>query len=160
MEHQYIPPELNFVDSDLTVKDRHAATTALLSEYQCIIEFTKVNGEDRTINCTLREDLLPIQGRLIAEDIVEAHQNTINHELITVWSTEANGWRAMRTMNIKSVKLAPLRWTVTVEEDPDTGEMVLPLPEDLLKLQGWQPGDTLLWTDNKDGSWSLTKKVD
>ena len=160
MEHQYTPPELNFVNSELTVQDRHNATMALLTEYQCIVEFTKVNGEDRTMQCTLREDLLPIQGKILAEDIVDAHQNTVNYELITVWSTEANGWRAMRTMNIKSVKLAPLKWTITVEEDPETGETVLPLPEDVLKLQGWTEGDTLLWEDNKDGSWSITKKVD
>jgi hypothetical protein len=160
MEHQYTPPELNFINSELSIEDRHAATMALLTEYQCIIEFTKVNGEDRSMQCTLREDLLPIQGRLLAEDVVEAHQNTINHELITVWSTEANGWRAMRTKNIKSVKLAPLKWTITVEEDPETGETILPLPEDMLKLQGWKEGDTLTWTDNNDGSWALSKKDD
>lgn len=50
-----------------------------------------------------------------------------------------------------------MRWTITAEEDPDTGEVVLPLPEELLKLQGWVEGDTLEWTDNGDGSWSLTK---
>lgn len=28
-------------------------------------------------------------------------------------------------------------WTVTVEEDPDTGDLILPLPQDMLNLQGW-----------------------
>jgi hypothetical protein len=50
------------------------------------------------------------------------------------------------------------RWTITVEEDPETGDLILPLPQDMLDIQGWQEGDTLEWTDNKDGSWSLTKK--
>ena len=49
------------------------------------------------------------------------------------------------------------QWTVTVEEDPDTGELILPLPEDMLQLQGWVDGDTLEWIDNKDGSWTLQK---
>ena len=48
-------------------------------------------------------------------------------------------------------------WTVTVEEDPETGDLILPLPEDLLLLQGWKDGDTLEWTDNGDGSWFLQK---
>ena len=48
-------------------------------------------------------------------------------------------------------------WTVTVEEDPETGDIVLPLPQDLLDLQGWAEGDTLEWIDNKDGSWSIQK---
>ncbi len=50
-----------------------------------------------------------------------------------------------------------LSWTITVEEDPDTGEIILPLPEELLKTQGWVEGDTLEWIDNKDGSWSIQK---
>jgi hypothetical protein len=49
-------------------------------------------------------------------------------------------------------------WTVTVEEDPATGDLILPLPQDMLDLQGWKEGDTLEWTDNKDGSWSLSRK--
>jgi hypothetical protein len=50
-----------------------------------------------------------------------------------------------------------LSWTITVEEDPKTGELILPLPEDLLQLQGWGEGTILEWIDNKDGSWSLQK---
>jgi hypothetical protein len=49
------------------------------------------------------------------------------------------------------------KWTITVEEDPETGELILPLPEDMLQLQGWVEGDTLEWIDNKDGSWILQK---
>jgi hypothetical protein len=48
-------------------------------------------------------------------------------------------------------------WTITVEEDPETGELVLPLPEEFLAMQGWIEGDTLNWEDNKDGSWTLSK---
>ncbi len=48
-------------------------------------------------------------------------------------------------------------WTVILEEDPDTKDLILPLPEEFLKLQGWIEGDTLEWIDNKDGSWSIQK---
>jgi hypothetical protein len=48
-------------------------------------------------------------------------------------------------------------WTITVEEDPETGELLLPLPTDFLVMQGWIEGDTLEWSDNEDGSWTLTK---
>jgi hypothetical protein len=48
-------------------------------------------------------------------------------------------------------------WTITTEEDPDTGEVVLPLPPELMKLQGWQDGDTLEWIENDDGSWTIRK---
>lgn len=50
------------------------------------------------------------------------------------------------------------RWTITVEEaDDGSGDIVLPLPQDFLDLQGWKEGDTLEWNENGDGSWSLTK---
>jgi hypothetical protein len=50
------------------------------------------------------------------------------------------------------------KWTVTVEEaDDGSGDLVLPLPQDLLDIQGWKEGDNLKWIDNKDGTWSLQK---
>lgn len=48
-------------------------------------------------------------------------------------------------------------WTVKVEEDPETGDLILPLPADFLMMQGWIEGDTLEWKNNKDGSWTLEK---
>jgi bifunctional DNA-binding transcriptional regulator/antitoxin component of YhaV-PrlF toxin-antitoxin module len=44
-------------------------------------------------------------------------------------------------------------WTLTIED-----EGILPLPEDLLKEAGWKEGDSLIWIDNYDGSWSLVKE--
>lgn len=49
-------------------------------------------------------------------------------------------------------------WTITLEEDPETGDLILPFTDEILKELGWQEGDTLEWIDNKDGSWSLVKK--
>ena len=48
-------------------------------------------------------------------------------------------------------------WTITLEEDPETGDLILPLPEDLLKQASWSEGDTLAWIDNSNGSWTLQK---
>ena len=50
-------------------------------------------------------------------------------------------------------------WTITLEEDTETGDLILPFPQDLLDQTGWKEGDVLNWIDNNDGSWSLTKKV-
>ena len=49
-------------------------------------------------------------------------------------------------------------WTVTTEQDPATGDLILPLPEDLLAMQGWKTGDTLEWEEQADGSWHISKK--
>ena len=51
------------------------------------------------------------------------------------------------------------RWTITLEEaDDGSGDLIMPLPSELLESAGWKEGDILTWTDNKDGSWSLSKK--
>jgi hypothetical protein len=50
------------------------------------------------------------------------------------------------------------KWTIIVEEDPETGELMLPFSDEMLSEVGWKTGDTLTWTDNKNGSWTLSKK--
>jgi hypothetical protein len=49
-------------------------------------------------------------------------------------------------------------WTVTLETDPETGELIMPFPADMLAQVGWDFGDTLIWEDMKNGSWSLRKQ--
>ena len=155
MEHNYTPPLLDFADSDLPVDARYQMIKSMLVEHECIIDFKKVNGDVRTLPCTLREDLLPAASRVISEDIVDVPPN---EGLITVWATDVQAWRAMRTMNVISVKLPPVKYLLTVEEDPETGELILPFTPEMLAQVGWKEGDTLSWDDNGDGSFMLSKK--
>jgi hypothetical protein len=46
---------------------------------------------------------------------------------------------------------------VTIEQDED-GELILPLGEEIMQGLDWKIGDTVTWTDNGDGSWTLNKK--
>ena len=49
-------------------------------------------------------------------------------------------------------------WTVTLIEDPDTLDLILPLNDEMLEHTGLEVGDTVEWIDNKNGSFSLRKK--
>lgn len=49
-------------------------------------------------------------------------------------------------------------WTVIVEEDPETGELMLPFSDEMLSSLGWKEGDTLTWTVKTNGSIILSKK--
>ena len=49
-------------------------------------------------------------------------------------------------------------WTLTIEQDTETGDLVLPFTDEILAELGWKEGDVLDWVDNQDGSWSLVKK--
>ena len=57
------------------------------------------------------------------------------------------------------VKTGENSWVATLQEDPETGDLILPLPDDLMKSQGFEIGDILKWKDNKDGSFSIRKKA-
>ncbi len=50
------------------------------------------------------------------------------------------------------------KWTIIVEEDSETGELMLPFSDEMLAEVGWKEGDVLEWIDNKNGSWTLRKK--
>lgn len=51
----------------------------------------------------------------------------------------------------------PATFEVIAQEDPDTGEVYLPFPQELLDKLGWKEGDTLDWTQSTNGAWILTK---
>lgn len=50
--------------------------------------------------------------------------------------------------------------TVELKADPeDPEQLLLDLGTELCEQLGWQPGDQIEWTDNQDGSWTLTKPI-
>lgn len=59
--------------------------------------------------------------------------------------------------NVK--KTSETTWIIQLEEDPETGDLIVPLPAELIAAQGWTIGDTLAWdVDSVNGAVSLSKK--
>ena len=48
-------------------------------------------------------------------------------------------------------------YTVDLIEDPETQELILPLPPELLESLGWKEGDKLQW-NQVNGGFVITKK--
>jgi len=48
-------------------------------------------------------------------------------------------------------------WTVNVEEDEQTGDLILPLNDEILEQCGFTVGDNIKWVDRGDGSWTIEK---
>lgn len=48
--------------------------------------------------------------------------------------------------------------TLDVVEDPLTGDLILQLTDELCNEMGWTVGDTLVWEELPNKSWSLRKK--
>lgn len=52
------------------------------------------------------------------------------------------------------------RHILDVKYDSSTGDHYLQFTPDMLSQVGWDFGDTIIWKDNEDGSYTLSKKVD
>lgn len=48
------------------------------------------------------------------------------------------------------------KYTLEVQENED-GEFFIELNDEILEGTGWKIGDDLIWKDNGDGSWTLSK---
>lgn len=46
---------------------------------------------------------------------------------------------------------------ITLLEGETSGELILPLDDEIFAETGWKIGDTIKWTDNGDGSWTMSK---
>lgn len=53
-----------------------------------------------------------------------------------------------------------MQWIVELITDPESGELILPLSDEILAGTDWKVDDVLEWIDNKDGSWTIRKKDD
>lgn len=74
--------------------------TELLRSSVVTVTFTKVNGEERVMKCTLLGEYVPnaaTNGRMLLTE------NTGNN--ISVWDVEANSWRSFRVDSVKNVSI-------------------------------------------------------
>lgn len=82
-----------------TTQERYDYLLNLLKNNLVEITFTKVNGELRTMPCTLVADRLP------AYKVLEGKERKRNTESISVWCTDRNEWRSFRVDNVTNVSV-------------------------------------------------------
>lgn len=67
------------------------------------ITFTKTNGEDRIMVCTLKEDVVPTYDRRTATT------KKINDSVIAAFDLNKNEWRSFRLDSVKAI-VYPKTW--------------------------------------------------
>lgn len=75
--------------------------TELLHTGECVVEFTKVNGEQRTMPCTLKAELIPPQPVVEGKEV---RTKKSNPEVMSVWCLDKKEWRSFRVANVTSAK--------------------------------------------------------
>jgi len=71
----------------------------MLQKSQCRVIFTKVNGEERNMVCTLKEGVIPKASK---DPITQKKIRDLNEEVLAVWDVKAEGWRSFRVANVVS----------------------------------------------------------
>lgn len=78
-------------------------TKRTLKENVCIVTFTKKDGTDRTMKCTLKSDLLPA---IVEQSETEKKERAENTSVLAVFDLEADGWRSFRLDSVKTLTIA------------------------------------------------------
>lgn len=73
----------------------------MLLESECIVEFTKVNGEKRTMPCTLNPELMPEPP----EKKDSKREPKENLTVLNAWCTDKKAWRSFRVDNVTDIKV-------------------------------------------------------
>lgn len=55
-------------------------------------------------------------------------------------------------------KAPEFNFEVILQEDPDTGDLILPIPPELMSQMGWREGDNLDFNQDDRGHWVISKK--
>ncbi len=83
----------------------------LLHTGECVVEFTKINGEVRTMPCTLNETLIPpapVHETNTDNPIdfpVPKKEKKVNLDVMNVWCLDKKEWRSFRIANVISAKV-------------------------------------------------------
>lgn len=74
-----------------------------LSGHVLEVTFTKVNGDNRVMECTLIPEMLP----LVVESKIDDTKTTrkVNEKTISVWDLNAKGWRSFRVENVTNMEV-------------------------------------------------------
>jgi len=65
------------------------------------VTFTKVDGTERTMKCTLLGEYVPNAG----SGQMLLQENRGGDTNISVWDTEVSGWRSFRVGSVKSISV-------------------------------------------------------
>jgi len=70
---------------------------SVLRESEVTVKFTKKDGSERTLLCTLNESKIP------AEKTPKGTEKQKNEEVVPVFDLESQGWRSFRWDSIKEI---------------------------------------------------------
>lgn len=65
------------------------------------VTFTKVNGEERVMKCTLISEHIPNAPKANGKVVTNESKN----DLVSVWDMDVNGWRSFKVGSVKNISV-------------------------------------------------------
>ena len=102
MENQEILSEFKHdqlqINTEFKIDDKTKKwVKGVLTSSVATLTFTKKDGTERVMKCTLRDDILP------KVEVQTESTRAKSEDSLAVWDVEANGWRAFRWDSLKNV---------------------------------------------------------
>lgn len=77
-----------------------ADIVGMLSERVVTVKFKKVDGSERTMQCTLLQSMIPQVTKTASENNTTIKERKENDAVVAAWDVEAEGWRSFRVDSI------------------------------------------------------------
>jgi hypothetical protein len=77
----------------------------VLTENVAEITFTKKDGTERLMKCTLKSDIVPERDVVGVIGKVEEKTRLVNTEVLPVWDIVKSAWRSFRVDSVKAIKV-------------------------------------------------------
>lgn len=95
-----ITTPINWASDMWSTDDKHRILINLLSLYCCKVDFQKINGEHRSMRCTLAQNFLPADAQN-----KQQHQTSLKTGTIRVWLPDEQVWRSFKVENVYNVEV-------------------------------------------------------
>ena len=91
-----------YIEFNADVQPSIDTLRSMLREGVCEVTFTKVNGDLRTMPCTLNPELLPPQ---VVTEGEEKKERKVSDKSLAVFVTDIGEWRSFRLDSIHSISV-------------------------------------------------------
>lgn len=97
-----LPQDMNEID-DANADLLHVWLSDVLKTAKATVTFTKVDGTERVMICTLKPEMLPV---VELKENAKPRKETTSKKALRVFDLEKNEWRSFTIKNLKNVVLA------------------------------------------------------
>lgn len=87
---------------ELKMMNKHELKEVLVNGIATVV-FTKADGTERTMKCTLLPEYLPANVAQGQQLLTESLHRPENPNTISVWDIENQGWRSFRIDSVKTL---------------------------------------------------------